>query len=100
MINNFQQLKELGLGHQLWLSNPLDLNVVHLRYFKLWILLDQIIYVWNIKDLRHIGFQRYRDFKSIVGGEDSISLWKNFRHLFKKEYYSKECTVFGSWRFF
>jgi len=26
-------------------------NIVDLRYFKLWIMLDQIIQVWNIKGL-------------------------------------------------
>ena len=32
----------------------LEPNVVALRYFKLWILLDQIIWVWNIiKGLQH-----------------------------------------------
>ena len=32
----------------------LEPNVVDLRYFKLWILLDQIIWVWNIiKGLQH-----------------------------------------------
>ena len=31
----------------------LEPNVADLRYFKLWILLDQIIWVWNIKGLRH-----------------------------------------------
>ena len=29
----------------------LEQNVANLRYFKLWILLDQIIWVWNIKGL-------------------------------------------------
>ena len=28
-------------------------NVVDLRYFKLWILLHQIILVWNIKSIQH-----------------------------------------------
>ena len=28
-------------------------NVIDLRYFKLWILLDQVILVWNIKGLHH-----------------------------------------------
>ena len=31
----------------------LEPNDVDLRYFKLWILLDQIIWVWNIKGLQH-----------------------------------------------
>ena len=31
----------------------LEPNVADLRYFKLWILLDQIIWVWNIKGLQH-----------------------------------------------
>ena len=30
----------------------LEPNVADLRYFKLWILLDQIIWVWNIKGLQ------------------------------------------------
>ena len=35
---------------------PLSLqpNVVDPRYFKLWIMMDQIIKVWNIKGLRHL----------------------------------------------
>ena len=32
----------------LWLQS----NVIELRYFKLWILLDEIILVWNIKGVR------------------------------------------------
>ena len=32
----------------------LQFNVVDLRYFKLWILMDEIIKVWNIKGLRHL----------------------------------------------
>ena len=32
----------------------LQRNVVNLRYFKLWILLDPIILVWNIKGLHHL----------------------------------------------
>ena len=31
----------------------LEPNVADLRYFKLWILLDQVIWVWNIKGLQH-----------------------------------------------
>ena len=31
----------------------LEPNVTDLRYFKLWILLNQIIRVWNIKGLQH-----------------------------------------------
>ena len=31
----------------------LEPNLADLRYFKLWILLDQIIWVWNIKGLQH-----------------------------------------------
>ena len=44
-------IKELSLCHKLWFSNfyTLQPNVVDLRYFKLWILLHQIILVWNIK---------------------------------------------------
>ncbi len=31
----------------------MEQNVADLRYFKLWILLDQIIWVWNIKCSQH-----------------------------------------------
>ena len=52
-------------------------NVVDLRYFKLWILLNQIIRVWNIKGLQHrvlkiLGFkylillQRFNSFKDLA----------------------------------
>ena len=47
--------KELSLCHKLWflITISLEPNVADLRFFKLWILLDQIIWVWNIKGLRH-----------------------------------------------
>ena len=58
--------------------NPISLepNVVDLRYFKLWILLIQIIRVWNIEGLQHwvlkiLGFkylillQRLNSFETI-----------------------------------
>ena len=35
------------------ITMSLEPNVADLRYFKLWILLDQIIWVWNIKGLQH-----------------------------------------------
>ena len=31
----------------------LEPNVADLRYFKLWILLDKIVWFWNIKGLQH-----------------------------------------------
>ena len=41
LINFLIWIKELSLGHKLWFFNP---NIfVDLRYFKLWILLDQTI---------------------------------------------------------
>ena len=52
-------LKKLSLCHKLKFSNPytvwkLQLDVVVLRYFKLWIMLDRITYkVWNLKGLNH-----------------------------------------------
>ena len=52
-------LKKLSLCHKLKFSNPytvwkLQLDVVVLRYFKLWIMLDRITYkFWNIKGLNH-----------------------------------------------
>ena len=50
-------------------------NVVDLRYFKLWILLDQIIQVWNIKGLQYL-----------VAGILRLEIWvcvKNSNPLFK-----------------
>ena len=55
----------------------LEPNVVDLRYFKLWILLDRIIWAWNIKGLQHqvlkilrfkylILFQRLNSFEPII----------------------------------
>ena len=35
------------------ITKSLEPNVTDLRYFKLWILLNQIIGVWNIKGLQH-----------------------------------------------
>ena len=60
----------------------LEPNVVDLRYFKLWILLNQIIRVWNIRGSQHpvlkiLGFkylillQRFNSFKQV----------KQFKHL-------------------
>ena len=44
------------LGPERWWTMPITLslepNVADLRYFKLWILLNQIIWVWNIKGLK------------------------------------------------
>ena len=39
----------------------LEPNVADLRYFKLWILLDQIIWVWNIKGLQHFKSSSSKD---------------------------------------
>ena len=45
-------LSNYSLCHKLWSCNSLS-NAVYLRYFKLWILLNLSIQVWNIKDLHH-----------------------------------------------
>ena len=68
-------IKELSLCHKL-ITISLEPNFEDLRYFKLWILLNQIIGVWNIKGLQHrvlkiLGFkylillQRLNSFKII-----------------------------------
>ena len=51
----YQITKDLSLLHKLFISITISLqpNVAELRYFKLWIVLDQMIQVWNIK-----GFHR------------------------------------------
>ena len=35
------------------ISISLQLNIVYIWYFKLWIMLDQIIKLWNIKGFNH-----------------------------------------------
>ena len=66
--------KELSLCHKLWFSNHYIFGTK--CYFKLWILLDQVIRVWNIKGLQHrvlkilwfkylILFQRLNSFNTI-----------------------------------
>ena len=49
----------------------LEPNVADLRYFKQWILLDQIIWVWNIKGLQHWVLKILR-FKYLICSKDSI----------------------------
>ena len=47
--------RELSLCHKFCFQITISLepSVAYLRYFKLWILWDQIIWVWNIKGLQH-----------------------------------------------
>ena len=40
-------------------------SVVDLRYFKLWILLDQIVKVWNIKVSTNKWPQKYKEYLSL-----------------------------------
>ena len=56
--------------HKLRYSNPniLKRNLLNLRYFKQWILLDLIILVWNIKGLHHLVAK--------IKGLESLSLWR------------------------
>ena len=76
----------------------LEPNVADLRYFKLWILLDQIIWVWNIKGLQHrvliilrfkylILFQRLNSFAR-------MKFW--WHHLLVVVFYVQciNCTVY------
>ena len=51
-------------------------NVSDLRYFKLWILLDQIIWVWNIKGLQHRVLKILR-FKYLT----LFQILNSFRHF-------------------
>ena len=49
-------------------------NVVDIRYFKLWTLLDWIFKVWNIKRIYIIREQGYSDTKTYVCDKSSIPL--------------------------
>ena len=48
-------------------------NVVDLRYFKLWFLLNQILHVWNIKGLHHLVAE--------ILGLEHWSLWQKIISL-------------------
>ena len=63
-----------GTNSDLIIPISLQPNVVDLRSFKLWILLHQIILVWNIKSLKH-------QFSKIWGSEN-LSLWQRLNSLF------------------
>ena len=80
----------------------LEPNVADLRYFKLWILLDQIIWVWNIKDLQHrvlkilkfkylILFQRLNFFKNLVTNKIPD---KNYMKLESSQELKKKLSVY------
>ena len=49
----FQRNWVFATNSDFLITISLEPNVVDLNYFKLWILLDQIIWVWNIKGLQH-----------------------------------------------
>ena len=55
----------------------LEPNVADLRYFKLWILLDQIIWIWNIKGLQHRVLKILR-FKYLILLQRLNSFRENF----------------------
>ena len=65
---NTSQSQELILWHKLLFSKPYIFasqcfEVVDLKYFKPWILMDQIIEVWNIKGLlvfKDIGLRKFK----------------------------------------
>ena len=77
----------------------LEPNVADLRYFKLWILLDQIIWVWNIKGLQHwvlkilrfkylILFQRLNSFQGCIDFKKSQRLGLAFVFFWSSELYT------------
>ena len=68
-------IKEWCLCHKLWFLNP---NVVDLRYFKLWLLLYQIIKVWNVIGLHNlvVDIQVLENWDLL---QDSIPLSKWFK---------------------
>ena len=65
----------------------LEPNVADLRYFKLWILLDQIIWVWNLKDLQHRVLKLLR-FKYLI-------LFQRLNSFIRKFIYMQFCIVFN-----
>ena len=72
---------------------PLQRNVVNLRYFKLWIMLDTIIFVWNIKGLHHLVAKIY--------GLESLSLWQRLNSFtFTKEQRCVNSSFRNYWVFF
>ena len=69
------------------ITMSLEPNVADFRYFKLWILLDQTIFVWNIKGLQHgalkilrfkylIWFQRLNSFR-----KKCLLKWTDFKNV-------------------
>ena len=75
----------------------LEPNVVDLRYFKLWILLDQIIWVWNIKGLQHRVLKILR-FKYLILFQRLLCLQNFF--IFCKILKIKKKNIFISANFF
>ena len=54
-------------------------DVEDLGYFKIWILLDHIVYAWNIQDFNSQGSQRYRIYK--IGDGGKLSSFINYEFL-------------------
>ena len=92
----------MSLCHKLWFSNHYIFGTKCCRYFKLWILLDQIIWVWNIKGLQHrvlkilkfkylILFQRLNFFKNLVTNKIPD---KNYMKLESSQELKKKLSVY------
>ena len=67
------------------ISISFEPNVVDPRYFKLWILLDQIFWAWNIKGFFTSCSKRYRGLNNLVFRKDSFPLKISYsiRTIFK-----------------
>ena len=88
----YHLVKEYCLCHKLWFSNLyFRPNVVDLWYFKLWILLDQIFEVWNIKGL-HQQIEK-------IKGEENLSWWQKHNFSLLVNIF-KETTKLGLNKFF
>ena len=66
------------------ISISLQLYVVHLRYFNLWILLDQIIYKDEISKVYTIRLQRNSDFKIFIYGQEDSIIANILKKILKK----------------
>ena len=53
IVRNYTKNWVLATNSDFLITITLQPNVAYLRYFKLWILLHQIIWVWNIKGFQH-----------------------------------------------
>ena len=82
---------ELSLCHKIWFYNHYIFGTKCCRPFKLWILSDQIIWVWNIKGLHHPVLEILR-FKYLILSQRLNSFYQTipFKPLSKQT----KCKVF------